>query len=453
MLWRHVVIGLLSAVGTTYLIRSLGPAAWGGFAIAYLLLFSVDTMVTRGVLVGLLLKEEPAGPPEIAAAARIALTWGLGSAAMLGVLAMLVPQWYAPPHITLLVASSAVCCVLYALRSLPLVLLERGLRYRPVAAAEIADMVGFYAIATGGVLLGHPFEGLALATVARGVISLAILRVAHPSPLFGRSNAQVSRRLISLGAPLCLVVVVSGIDGLIPSVIIGSYERDVGYIATAATVLGYALALVNAINRVAVPGFARLTGAERASATRRAASMSTVLTLCLVVPLAGLAKFWMPALLGDEWRDGVVYMQLVAAGLAVAACIGVLNAVIMAGGATRSILRLQLITILTYLILAVVLVAIVGVIGVAIAYMLSRWVTALAHVRTAQHKLGIGLDRDSLKATGLGLAAMAALAVAAEQGPVWALVGSVAFGATWLITFSEELATLRRAARRVPLAP
>src|SRR5205807_1830277 len=85
LLLRHILVAVISAVGTTYLVRRLGPTAWGGFAIAYLLLFTIDAMLSRGIIAGLLRRVEPADRHSVASAARLVLYAGLAFAAVLAI--------------------------------------------------------------------------------------------------------------------------------------------------------------------------------------------------------------------------------------------------------------------------------------------------------------------------------------------------------------------------------
>jgi len=52
---RALVIGAMSAIGTTWLIRQLGPTAWGGFLVSFGLLVACDMVLTRCLFIGLML--------------------------------------------------------------------------------------------------------------------------------------------------------------------------------------------------------------------------------------------------------------------------------------------------------------------------------------------------------------------------------------------------------------
>jgi PST family polysaccharide transporter len=433
MLVRHVLIAAVSAVGTTWLIRELGPSAWGGFAIAYMLLVSCDTILTRCLLIGLMRREQPADAAALRSAARLVMLAGLACAAVLCVLAAVIPLWYDPPRLRLLLFAGAACAVLYAARALSVTMLERELRYGPVAASEVLDMVAFYAVAGVGVGLGGGVEVLALATVARGVAALMVARRARPTPLLGGEPRNARATLLPIGLPLAAVTVVSALDGLVPSAAIGDMEREVGFFVTSVTILGYALSLMVAVGRVGVPSFGMLDGVARASAAVRAASLSTFLSLLAIVPAAATADLWLAPLLGDEWDAAVGIFRWIAVGAAVAGLIGVATAGLTAVGRTGLLLRLQVLGTGMYAAFAVAGAIAWDAEGAAAGYAVSRWILAGVFVVESGRALGRGWLRPALVlATGivpLGCAVAAGsdstgaeVAVLAATTGVWVLV-------------------------------
>src|ERR1039458_5923018 len=144
MMLRQGVILAMSAVGTTLLIRRIGPATWGGFGTGYMLLVGFDAVLSHSLIAGLLRQDVRASERLVASAARLCLIAGAGLSLLLLALPFVIVSLYAPPHFGMLLAATAVCVLLYAGRSLPLTMLERRLSYGLVAGAEIADMTVFY---------------------------------------------------------------------------------------------------------------------------------------------------------------------------------------------------------------------------------------------------------------------------------------------------------------------
>lgn len=447
MLLRHVAVAVMTAGGTTYLVRELGPASWGGFAVAYMLLVAGDTLVTRGLIVGLLRREVPDTPPVVAAAARIALVAGVGMAAVFAVLPVAASEVYDPPRFGLVMLATAGCLLLYAARALPLTLLERDLRYRPVALAEVADMAAFYAVAIPLVATGTGIEALAPATLARGLVAFAVVRLARRAPVVAARERPEGRALLAFGLPLAGVLVLSAFDGLIPIVIIGGHEDDVGFLLTAASLLGYAAVVLTAVQRVAVPSLSQLAPVQLREAISRSVSLGSFLTLGMLVPLGGLAEVWVGPLLGADWEPGVLTVQLVALALATVGPIGVLTAALTAGGFSADVLRAQLASFAVYAFAAVVLVLVLGPIGCAAGYAVSRWTWLAIVVWQAHARLGIGLPLQAVVQFGIGLWAFAALVAVASLAAGVALAVAVVVGVVWL-ALSPDLARVALRALR-----
>lgn len=442
LMMRHIAIAAMSALGTTYLVRHFGPAAWGGFAVSYLLLVSVDSLVARAVLLGIIRDDRDPRPADLAAAARLVLYIGLGASVFLAVFPLLASPWYAPPDFWLIMVASAACALLYTARALSVTLLERGLRYGPIAASEVLDMTAFYAVAVVGVALGYGLPALALATIARGCASLIVCRRAQRAPLLGSGAGPAAKTLLPFGAPLAAVLAVGAGEGLIPVVTIGWNEAEVGFVLVSAQILGYGIAMVSAASRVGVPSLARLSGDRRASAIVRAVELATFLTLSAVIPLAALAGLWLPPLFGDAWSNGVETFQIVALGFLSAGPIGMWTSTLTASGHSTDILRAQTTVALFYLVAAFGIVALIGVKGCAVAYALSRLVNILVLRVAVRRRAGVGVGTTTVLLFAAGLAALGAtIAAAAVAGWPAAITVLAVAAIGWLVAF-RRLAAL-----------
>src|SRR4051794_15658264 len=120
MMARHIMIAAMSAVGTAYLLRQLGPSAWGGFAFSYMLLVTADTLLSRSLVAALLRRVVTAGEDVVASAARMCLYAGLLLAAVICLFPFAIRPFYDPPDLQLLLFATAICTLLYAARALPL---------------------------------------------------------------------------------------------------------------------------------------------------------------------------------------------------------------------------------------------------------------------------------------------------------------------------------------------
>jgi PST family polysaccharide transporter len=459
MLIRHAAILGMSAVGSTYLIRRIGPATWGGFATSYMLLVALDNLLSHSLIAGLLRRDVPAEPSLVASAARLCLIAGVGLGALLAVAPVLIAPLYAPPHLGLLFGATAVCVVFYAGRSLPLTLLERELSYRVVATSEIADMSAFYIIAVPLVAVGAGAWGLAAATLCRGIVTFGIVRLRESAPLLGRPARQAIRVLLPFGLPLCAVIGVGILDALVPVVLIGRHPVQLAFLVVASTLLGYAVAASLVIQRVAIPGFARLRAGEFDTAVTRAAVLAGVLTAAAMLIALASAPFWLVPLLGPKWSGGVETLQLVALGFIASGPIGIYGSALTARGESRPVLYAQLGALAAYAAVGVVLVAAIGPNGAAAAFAASRWLWALQLIVVCRRRLGLMPPRELIVSLTAALAVGVLLTAVPHH--TWASVAlAVLTILGWLVLCRRELiatmqlmknvATSRRSSPPVP---
>jgi O-antigen/teichoic acid export membrane protein len=453
MLVRQVAILLMSAVGTTYLIRRLGPSVWGGFGTSYLLLVTLDNVLSHSLIAGLLRKEVATEPRLLASAAGLCVTAGVLLAGLLALVSRGVGRLYTAPHFPLLLLATSVCVVFYAARSLPLTLLERRLAYGVVAGSEIADMTAFYLLAVPLVIAGAGVWALVAATVGRGLITFAFVRARERAPLIGRSPRLAAAQLLPFGAPLAAVVGISLLDALVAVALIGRHPTQFGFLVVATTILGYGVAASQVVQRVAIPSFARLEGEEFRHAVRRSAELANFITVGIMLLAGGLAPLWLVPLLGNTFRPGLSMLMLIALGLMPTGPIGVYSAALTARGASRPVLGAQVASLIGYTACGAVLVAVVGPVGVAAGYAASRWMWAALLVVMSRRRLSVVPDHKVLVPLLTGLVAGAALT--AEPWRATVLIPSAAaLVGTWLFISRRQFGSavkallLIRSARR-----
>jgi O-antigen/teichoic acid export membrane protein len=452
MLIRHAAILGMSAIGSTYLIRRIGPATWGGFATSYVLLVALDNLLSHSVIAGLLRRDVRAEPELVASAARLCLITGIGLGAIVAVAPVAIAPLYAPPHLRLLFGATAICVGLYAGRALPLTLLERRLSYRVVATSEIADMSAFYIVAVPLVAAGAGVWGLAAATLCRGVVTLGVVRSKESAPVFGRSARQAIRVLLPFGLPLCAVIGVGILDALVPAVLIGHHPVELAFLVVAATVLGYAVVASMVVQRVAIPGFARLRGVEFEVAANRAALLAGVVTAAAMLIALTSAPLWLVPLLGAKWKGGIEILQLIALGLMASGPIGIYGSALTARGESRPVLYAQIGALAAYSAAGVLLVALIGAQGAAAGFAVSRWLWALQLGLVCRWRLGLIAPRELIVSLSAALAAGLLLTVVSHR--TWPFVPlSVLLIGGWLTLCRRELIAAAKLIKNVAVSP
>lgn len=164
---RYGLVICINLAGTVLLSRRIGPSLWGVFAIAQLIGLGSQEIFGRGLGSYLIKKDSAPSAADIRGTFALQNLLGLVALVVIVIVARPVAGWYGQKELHVLLMAAAAACYGYALRGVPLALLEREFDYLKVATVEILENVVFYAIALPSVYLGHIETGLAAAIVLR----------------------------------------------------------------------------------------------------------------------------------------------------------------------------------------------------------------------------------------------------------------------------------------------
>jgi O-antigen/teichoic acid export membrane protein len=442
VLFRYLVVGVLSLGGSTYLIRELGPVSWASFSVAYYIIVFLDQTFAPKLLGRLIQADEPPGKPQLEAASRIMQTVGLGCAAFFGAISYPAADLYGDSSLAPCLLAVGVCAYVYSIRSVSSALLERELDYRQIVAADVVDQLTFYSIAIPAVALGQGLWGVAVALAFRGLVAAYLLRRWAPTPFFGRAIAPARRSILAFGIPAATASLIYLADGLAPLFVLGGeHATELAFTMTAATIIGYAGIVQVAVQRVGFPSLALLQRyPERFMlALRRTLRLADFAIVSVVVPVAASSPVWLPALLGSEWRRASLVMMAIGAGLIINTFYSVVSPALASLGHAGSVLRLQGAMTAAYLVLAVVITPASALLGPAIAWAVSRAVGAGASmVALHRHRLSVPWARQAATVSGSVLAMVLVGTLFYERSWIEGLVVGTGFAIAWLIVSKRE---------------
>ena len=195
--------------------------------------------------------------------------------------------------------------------------LEREMAYRLVLQAEIIEVFVWNAFAVIAVAVGFGVWGVAAAQIARALAGYLSLTLRGPTGfVLPRLDWTRTRELVSLGAKfqgLSVVLLIRDQGMAIAIAAIGGFEAlgvwNIVYRFTTVVII-----LMESLWRVSFPAMSRLreTGEDPLPVVERAASMASVMSGLLVVPLAGAAPALVPVLFGSHWTPAVQVLPLAA---------------------------------------------------------------------------------------------------------------------------------------------
>ncbi|HEX3324652.1 MAG TPA: oligosaccharide flippase family protein [Solirubrobacterales bacterium] len=313
---RTLGLQLLTAGVTVVLARLLTPSDYGLFAVALAVQLVGQRAAEMGLPAALVRMEETPSRQLQAAIGGVLLVTSTALATLLLLAAFALAPAVGGSR-TLEVIAIAGCAIpLYAARSMPMVLMERELRFGRVAIVETADTLAFNGFAIAAALAGLGVFSLAGAVPAGGLAGVLTAWAIQPfarrpsldldpvRPLAGFGLRVSALQGIYLLRELGFVVMVAAIGG----------APVAGFYAMAKRLFSFPIALTSAVGRVSFPALSR----DAALRPSRAAKVATYTAIAAGLPLALVAGAIQPLIgvvLGQEWMPTAEVVLLGSLGM------------------------------------------------------------------------------------------------------------------------------------------
>lgn len=330
----------LGLLGYLVLARLLSPREFGIAAIGLTLTFLGQALSDTGVGSALVRLTGPPSRAQYAAAIGLQL-------ALLLILVVPVAAW------TLIAQSKAsvVACLFMAslfplsLRLPAVVANERALNFRPIAYAEVLEVLVYNLVAIGLVLAGLGVVSLALATIVKAAVGTSILN--------GRSSVgwvRPSRRLADIRGLMgfglrvqAMTLLTEGRDQAINLLTLGLRGfSTLGLWAVANRLASVPAILFDALWQVSFPALSNaLHSRERiVELLNRAAGAAAVVAGCAFLPLAMWGRDLTTLAFGARWGPAAAVFPAVAFGMAISTPVSVVaTGYLLAAGAAGVLLR------------------------------------------------------------------------------------------------------------------
>jgi len=435
------------------LARWLAPEAFGLMALVSTAMVVAVTLAELGLTEALVQRKRL--PGVVVDTAFWLLLGAAGAlAAGLAVLAWPLSRAYGQPDLLPLVWALCPLVVVVALNTVPQALMQRELRFRPLALRGLAGTLAGGAAGLGLAWLGADVWSLVAQQLVAGVVGLALLWAQTDWRPRWRFSRAALRRLLGFGrhvlATRCLNVVASKVDDAVIGLVLGPVALG-AYAVASRLRLALEQLFCQGVDAVALSAFSRLSAQRESLAQAYLGATRTALALALPVFLsaAWLAPACLPLIIGSHWEAAMAPLQaLLLAGL-LQSFLHFNHAVFRALGQPGRSWQLGLASLALNMALVVVAVR-WGVQAVAWAYLLrvalvGPWGTVMAcralglEARAYGRALGPVVAVAAL-ATTLGWAVWKGLAMgplAHLADPVKALVAWVpavlVYGAWWLV--------------------
>jgi O-antigen/teichoic acid export membrane protein len=318
---RTLGLQLLTAGITVVLARILTPADYGLFAIALAVQLVGQRAAELGLPAALIqMEEDPSPRLQSAVAGVLLLISCILAALLLGIAFVVAPASGGGNRTLEVIAISCAAIPFYSARAMPMVLMERQLRFGRVAIVETADTLAFNGFALIGAIAGLGAFSLAGAVPAGGIVGMitawAIQPFAHrPSldlgpvrPLAGYGLRVSLLQGVNLLRELGFVVIVAAAGG----------TAAAGFYGMAKRLFSFPIALTSAVFRVSFPALSRDAELRPARAAKVAAYTAIAAGLPLAL-VAGAIQPLISVVLGDEWMPTADIVLIGSAAMMLAA--------------------------------------------------------------------------------------------------------------------------------------
>lgn len=312
--------GVIAAAGTLFLTRALSPDAFGLVGMIVAVTGITDLLKDYG------LSSATIQRPELRHEEVSALFWinaGIGLALGMVTLAAapLIASGYGRPELFELTCALAGSSVLGGLSVQHLALLRRELQIGRIATIDVGSSVIGTAAAVGAAYAGYGPWALIVRQLVRLALQALLAWAMCPWRPSVPARTDV-RELVRFGAHISGFQLMNYIERNLDNILVGRFAgaHALGLYEKAYEIMRAPLEQVaNPVGSIAVPALSRLTDqAER----YRIAYMNTARLLSLVLTgpaplLIYTAEFFIPAILGEQWRGSVPIFRWLAVGLLV----------------------------------------------------------------------------------------------------------------------------------------
>jgi O-antigen/teichoic acid export membrane protein len=407
---RSVILRGLTFVGTITLARLLAPADFGVYGIVAFVVAVWTSLGDFGLGAALVQQAEKPSPAQLRTAWTVQQLIALSAVVMI---------WLAAPALTGLVSGLpsdtpwmlrvlALGLLMSSLRTLPAVMMERDLRFGPLAAAEVVQQITFYSVAVALAVAHAGAWAFVLAGIAQLAMGALVVNLAwRHRPGIGIDRACL-KSMFGFGfAYQSSIIVLTLRDAPLPA-LVGLVS---GTVAAGLIQFAFRLALTIAtidelVARIAFPAFSRLQGHPQQQA--RALDVAVLMTGLVLVPaqcwIAALAPVLVPIVFGSQWTEAILPLQLMCLATLLRFPARYLRQAEFADGATRRGLGMSIAT--TALALAGFVVGLLwwGLPGCTLGFLAGSALGLWASMRLARDIPGLSWGRLWLM-FGAGLAA------------------------------------------------
>jgi O-antigen/teichoic acid export membrane protein len=259
---RTFVLQLI-ALGATFLLTIfLNPATFGIFFVVSAIISFLSYFSDIGLAAALIQKKEALTPEDLSTTFTIQQCLVLPLSILSYVFAPFMAGFYGLDSQGVMLFRALILSFFFSsLKTIPSILLERNLNFNKLVIPQIAETIGFYAVAVFMAWRGFGVTSFTWAVITRAIIGLVLMYCISPwRPRVGISR-PVAKKLLRFGIPFQMNSFLALLKDDLMTVFLGKILpfSQVGYIGWAKKWAEVPLRLImDSVIRVTFPAFSRL---------------------------------------------------------------------------------------------------------------------------------------------------------------------------------------------------
>jgi O-antigen/teichoic acid export membrane protein len=419
---RGLAVRVIALGGVLVLARLLAPREFGILTIGNSLLAFGVLLADGGLGAGLIRRTQPPDLAELRAllGLQLALT-----ALVAVVVSSLAGRWGTDGWAVAIMVWSLPLAVLQAAGA---IMLERELNYGPRVTVELAETLAYYIFAVSAAASGLGIDGVAAASLARGVVGASVMwKVSPVGPILPSVSLKRVRELVGFGVRFQAIGALNLLrdQGINLGIAAVAGAPSLGLWSLAYRIMQPPYVIMESLWRVSFPAASRLiqAGADLTQPLVTAVRASAVALAITLGPLAAMSPALVPLVFGPQWVGAGTAIPFGCLGMMLAGPASVAAAgAAYAQGALRVPLVAALASGLVWLGVSLPLLPSLGILAIGIGWLcscLADLVVCWLYLRS----LGVAVGRTTWK-TVCAAVVVGGLGLALTSGakPSWSLL-------------------------------
>ncbi|MFC1711847.1 lipopolysaccharide biosynthesis protein [Patescibacteria group bacterium] len=336
---RKFFLQAVSYLGSIFLARILAPEIFGIFAIVSFVITFFSFFADAGLGAALIQKKEKLKPNDL----KLAFTLQQGLVSILVLLIFLIApsivnHYNLSKEAVWLIRVFSLSLFLTSLKTVPLILLERKLRFNKVVIPEIIEVISFQIIAVGLAFLNFSVWSFIIALLVRTTLGVIVLYLISPFKIGFYWDSKKAKSLLSFGIPYQANGFIAMVKDAVMPIFVGSVAgaAALGYLNWAYTFSKIPILLMSDIFRVSFPGFSRIQDNKDllTKALNKTLKYTNMFLFPSVFLLMATAEKIIHYVFTDKWLPGLPAFYIHSVGILV---VGIANTFMNALWACRKV--------------------------------------------------------------------------------------------------------------------